>query len=135
MNYSHLTSTQKFDALARLGRTSQKFVKPNMLAVDYSNVAIELSWIAEMKGLPVMNYETLQIDEPSPFQLLCTVSVNPKNMVCTVVTSPIITTEDKVILALCKRYAMNVSTAMDKTDLSPITRTKSKPDDLGNEEQ
>jgi len=135
MNYSKLTSTQKFDALARLGRTSQKFVKPEMIAVSYSNTAIELSWIAKMKGVPVMNFDTLEIEEPEEFQLLCTVSVNPSNMVCTVATSPIITTEDKVILALCKRYAMNVSTAMDKTDLSPITRTKSKPDDLGNEEQ
>ena len=135
MNYSHLTSTQQFDALARLGRASQKFVKPEMLAVDYSNVAIELSWIAEMKGVPVMNFETLEIEEPEAFQVFCTVAVNPKNMVCTVVTKPIIDTEDKVVLALCKRYALNVSTAMDKTDLSPITRTKSKPDDLGNEEQ
>ena len=135
MNYTYLTTTQKFDGFARLGRAAHKFVKPVMLAVDYSNVAVEFSWMSEMKGLPVMNYETLEIDEPAPFTFWCVVSVNPANMICTVKTVPVTDKEDKVILALCKRYAMTVQSTMDNVDLSPITRTKKEEADNGNEEQ
>lgn len=124
MNYAHLNQVQKFDGLARLSRTASKFVKAELLTAIFAPEAVSLEWITELKGLPIMDFETLEVMEAKPFAIMCTVSVNMSNMVCTVLTCPAKETEDKVTHALCEKYRRDVLKAMEETDLSPLTRTR-----------
>lgn len=135
MNYSHLTQVQKFDGLARLARTASKFVKAELITASFAPETVSIEWITELKGLPIMDFDTLEIVEAKPFAILCNVSVNMHNMVCSVLTCPAKETEDKVTKALCERYRRDVLKAIEDTDLSPLTRTRKSKDDDNNNEQ
>ena len=129
MNYSHLTQVQKFDGLSRLARATLKFAKAELLTAEYSTDKVSMAWQTELKGLPIMDFTTLEIVEASPFALTCTIHVNMYNMVTEVTCAPIKETEDKVTLALCEKYRRDVQFAMEETDLSPLTRTRKSKDD------
>lgn len=124
--YKYLTQVQKFDALARLARTAQKFVKPELLEAVYSaDQWTEMFWVVEQKGLPVMNLETLEIEEAKPFAIQCSVRVKMSDMSDIVVAcTMVIESEDKVQVALTKRLQRDLYQAMVETDLSPLTRTR-----------
>lgn len=124
MNYAHLNQVQKFDGLARLSRTASKFVNVENLTATFTAETVSIEWITELKGLPIMNFDTLEVMEAKPFAIMCSVGVNMRNMVCTVLTCPAKETEDKVTIALCEKYRRDVLKAMEETDLSPLTRTR-----------
>ena len=124
MNYAHLNQVQKFDGLARLSRTASKFVNVENLTATFTAETVSIEWITELKGLPIMNFETLEVMEAKPFALMCMVLVNMQNMTCSVSACPAKETDDKVTLALCEKYRRDVLKAMEETDLSPLTRTR-----------
>lgn len=130
--YKYLTQVQKFDALARLARTAQKFVKPELLGAVYGTNQdwIELFWVIEQKGLPVMNLETLEIEEAKPFAIHCSVLIKMSDMSDIMVECKMIEpSEDKVQVALTKRLQRDLYQAMIETDLSPLTRTRKSSSD------
>ena len=141
MNYSHLTSTQKFDAIARLGRTCQRFVKATEIATDYlvttEKHIITLHWVKELQGMKGLNPITLKTFNIPSFLVQVVTFINMDNMATMVECKAIKETSDEIANALCKLHAQEVQEALHATDLSPITRTKSSNDeaDNGNEEQ
>lgn len=134
MNYSKLTAVQKIDGLARIGRTLQKFTKPELLATSFKDISISYEFATVIKGIPSINVETLEMIEATDFAVTVEVVVyldtlSSETLVCLVQDS-----EDRVTNALACRYRKQIENAVQSTDLSPITRTK-KSEESGSEEQ
>ena len=125
VDYSTLTVSQKFDALGRLARATAKFVKPELLTCTMSEDAITLAWASEIKGIPVVNMETLEVVEAETFGITTLVVVRLRDMDIMTSSKPVKETEDKVQLALSLKHQKEVFDTLTAVDLGPLTRTRS----------
>lgn len=125
VDYSTLTVSQKFDALGRLARATSKFIKPELLTCNMSEDAITLAWASEIKGIPVVNMETLEVVEAETFGITTLVIVRLRDMDIMTSSKPVKETEDKVQLALSLKHQKEVFDTLNAIDLGPLTRTRS----------
>lgn len=125
VDYSTLTVSQKFDALGRLARATSKFIKPELLTCNISEDAITLAWASEIKGIPVVNMETLEVVEAETFGITTLVIVRLRDMDIMTSSKPVKETEDKVQLALSLKHQKEVFDTLNAIDLGPLTRTRS----------
>lgn len=125
VDYSTLTVSQKFDALGRLARATSKFIKPELLTCNMSEDAIMLAWASEIKGIPVVNMETLEVVEAETFGITTLVIVRLRDMDIMTKSEPVKETEDKVQLALSLKHQKEVFDTLTAVDIGPLTRTRS----------
>ena len=125
VDYTTLTVSQKFDALGRLARATSKYVKPELLTCNMSEDAITLAWASEIKGIPVVNMETLEVLEAETFGITTLVVIRLRDMDIMTSSKPVKETEDKVQLALSMKHQKEVFDTLNAVDLGPLTRTRS----------
>ncbi len=125
VDYSTLTVSQKFDAMGRLARATSKFIKPELLTCTMSEDAITLAWASEIKGIPVVNMETLEVLEAETFGITTLVIVRLRDMDIMTSSKPVKETEDKVQLALSLKHQKEVFDTLTAVDLGPLTRSRS----------
>lgn len=122
MNYSLLTTVQKFDAIARLARATSQFCKPVELATSATDNTITLEWVAKHAGIIGFDMATGKAIDIKDFTSYVKVKVSLATLAIEYVH--VSDTQGIVQDAIAKRYLQGVKNVLDTVDLSPLTRTR-----------
>lgn len=122
MNYSLLTTVQKFDAIARLARATSQFCKPVELATSADANTVTLEWVAKHAGVVGVDMATGEAIDIKDFTSYVKVKVSLATLAIEYVHAS--DTEGIVQQAIAKRYLQGIRNVLDAVDLSPLTRTR-----------